>query len=147
MGKAGCSLGPVVAVEVGVVLEVAVGVGLYVGVGMYVGVVIVFCTGGGAAGGGGATVVEGPALVEGAALVADGGAFSQGAGDGSTTGTREFVCTGDRGMSSGGVGVYRSVAITRPRTARVKIVITIPRRDMRSFNFSSVVIHSTGARR
>jgi hypothetical protein len=41
MGKAGCSLGPVVAVVVGVALEVGVGVGLYVGGGLYVGVAIV----------------------------------------------------------------------------------------------------------
>jgi hypothetical protein len=33
MGKAGCSLGPVVAVVVGVALEEGAGGGLYVGVG------------------------------------------------------------------------------------------------------------------
>jgi hypothetical protein len=34
MGKAGCSLGPVVAVVVGVALELGVGAALYVGSGL-----------------------------------------------------------------------------------------------------------------
>lgn len=145
MGKAGCSVGLVGVVEVGDALEVGVcvgtyvGVGVYLGVGVYAGVVIGGATaGGGGATGGGATGVE----------IGDrtaGPGAGPGASQGATLGTEVLVCDGDTGPPSGGVGEYRSVAITRPRTTTPKIVITIPRTEIRSFNLS-IVIPSTGAR-
>jgi hypothetical protein len=69
-----------------------------------------------------------------------------GAGEETTTGTGELVCGGDICPSSGGLGVYRNIAITRPRTRTLKIVITLPRSEVHSFNFSIFAVHSTRAR-
>jgi hypothetical protein len=69
-----------------------------------------------------------------------------GAGPGTTTGNVVLVGAGETGTSSGALGVYRNVVIARAVTTTARIVITIPRSDMRSFNFAMFVIHSTGAR-
>ncbi len=115
-------------------LEVGVCVGVYVGVGVYLCVV----TGGGVGLGG--RTIGGAAVGEIGVRTA-----GPGAGPGATLGTDVLVCDGDTRPPSGGLGVYRSVAITRPRTTTPKIVITIPRTEIRSFNLS-IVIPSTGAR-
>jgi hypothetical protein len=92
------------------------------------------------------TVVDGTGgggSVGGAIGVTTGG---PGASHGAVTGIVVLVCAGATCPPSGGLGVYRKVAITRPRTTTARIVIRIPRSDMWSFNFATFVIHSTGAR-
>jgi hypothetical protein len=125
--------------DVGVGLTGCVALGIDTGPGAWVGGYVWVVIGGSVDVGGG--IVGGTAVVEG------GGSTGGAGGDEETiAGTRDVVCAGESGATSGALGVYRNAPITRPRTTRVKIVITIPRGDTRSFTFSSFVIHSTGAR-
>ncbi|OYN82659.1 hypothetical protein [Mycolicibacterium sphagni] len=94
-------------------------------------------------------MLEGSTL-DGAGVTDIGGAAGGPAGQVPITGMLELVGEGEgegeTGFTSGMLGLYNNVAITKPRTTTAKIVITIPRRDVRRLSFSIFVIGPTGVR-
>ncbi|MCV7180073.1 hypothetical protein [Mycolicibacterium sphagni] len=101
--------------------------------------------------GGGCVALEG-STAGGAGVTEIGGAAGGPAGQVPITGMLELVGglavegEGVTVFTSAALGLYNNVAITKPRTTTAKIVITIPRRDMRFLNFSIFVIDPTGVR-